>query len=55
MLLTLADAAPNLFKSGVALAGPPGLATFLNALRTYVNVRDLGLRATELGAWASVL
>ena len=35
--------------SGMSLYGPPGLSTLVNAFRTFVNVRDIGLRVNEFG------
>lgn len=52
MLLTMADAksAGNVVTSGrttLTLYGPPGITKLYNAMRTFINVRDLGLRAVE--------
>ena len=35
--------------AGMSLYGPPGLNTLVNAFRTFVNVRDIGLKVTEFG------
>lgn len=31
----------------MTLYGPPGITKLYNAMRTFINVRDLGLRAVE--------
>lgn len=36
--------------TSVSLFGPPGLSTMVNAIRTYVNTRDVGLGVSEFGA-----
>jgi hypothetical protein len=53
MLLTMADHSCGGLLAGhasLALHGPRGLGTLVDAFRTFVNVRDVGLRATEFGA-----
>ncbi len=53
----MADAKPNISSSNVVtsgqvtmtLYGPPGITKLYNAMRTFINVRDLGLRAVEFG------
>ena len=53
MLLTMADTSCGGLlssRSGMRLVGPPGLHTLVNAFRTFINVRDLGLAVDEFGA-----
>lgn len=55
MLLTMADTtAGGLLTghTGIAVHGPPGLHTLVNAFRTFVNIRDLGLKVMEFGSGA---
>ena len=50
MLLTMADTtAGGLLTAhgGMTVHGPPGLHTLVNAFRTFVNVKDLGLKVME--------
>lgn len=52
MVLTMADVkgGANVVTSGrttLTLYGPPGITKLYNAMRTFINVRDLGLRAVE--------
>jgi hypothetical protein len=57
MLLTMADTSCGGLlagHAGMSLYGPPGLNTLVNAFRTFVNVRDIGLRVHEFGADADV-
>ena len=52
MLLTMADTSCGGLlagHAGMSLYGPPGLNTLVNAFRTFVNVRDIGLKVTEFG------
>ena len=52
MLLTMADTSCGGLlagHSGMSVYGPPGLNTLVNAFRTFVNVRDIGLKVTEFG------
>lgn len=35
--------------AGMSVYGPPGLTTLVNAFRTFVNVRDIGLKVSEFG------
>lgn len=51
MLLTMADiTAGGLLTghTGMSIHGPPGLHGLVNAFRTFVNVRDLGLKVMEI-------
>lgn len=50
MLLTMADTSCGGLlagHTGMSLYGPPGLNTLVNAFRTFVNVRDIGLKVNE--------
>ena len=52
MLLTMADTSCGGLlagHAGMSVYGPPGLTTLVNAFRTFVNVRDIGLKVTEFG------
>ena len=52
MLLSMADTSCGGLlagHSGMSVYGPPGLTTLVNAFRTFVNVRDIGLSVSELG------
>lgn len=56
MLLTMADTTAGGLLSGHAqltLHGPPGLHTLVNGFRTFVNVKDLGLKVSEFGTGAT--
>ena len=53
MLLTMADTTAGGLLSGyvgMTVHGPPGLHTLVNAFRTFVNVRDMGLKVMEFGS-----
>jgi ribonuclease Z len=52
MLLTMADTTAGGLLTGhigMTVHGPPGLHTLVNAFRTFVNVRDMGLKVMEFG------
>ncbi|KAH7618880.1 putative tRNAse Z TRZ4, mitochondrial [Nannochloris sp. 'desiccata'] len=52
MLLTMADTTAGGLLTGhvgMTIHGPPGLHTLVNAFRTFVNVRDMGLKVMEFG------
>ena len=52
MLLTMADSTAGGLLTGhvgMTVHGPPGLHTLVNAFRTFVNVRDMGLKVAEFG------
>lgn len=56
MLLTMADTSCGGLlagHAGMSVYGPPGLSTLVNAFRTFVNVRDIGLKVIEFGAGAA--
>ncbi|KAL4458182.1 hypothetical protein ABPG75_013047 [Micractinium tetrahymenae] len=53
MLLSMADTSCGGLlagHAGMSVFGPPGLSTLVNAFRTFVNVRDIGLKVHEFGA-----
>lgn len=50
MLLTMADTTAGGLLTGhggMTVHGPPGLGTLVNAFRTFVNVKDMGLKVME--------
>jgi hypothetical protein len=52
MLLTMADTSCGGLlagHAGMSLYGPSGLSTLVSAFRTFVNVRDVGLKVREFG------
>lgn len=56
MLLSMADTSCGGLLAGHAgmnVYGPPGLNTLVNAFRTFVNVRDVGLKVHEFGGSAA--
>lgn len=56
MLLTMADTTAGGLLTGHAqltVHGPPGLHTLVNGFRTFVNVKDLGLKVAEFGTGSS--
>jgi ribonuclease Z len=56
MLLTMADTtAGGLLTghAGMTVHGPPGLHTLVNGFRTFVNVKDMGLKIMEFGSGAA--
>lgn len=56
MLLSMADTSCGGLlagHAGMSVYGPTGLNTLVNAFRTFVNVRDVGLRVHEFGGGAA--
>lgn len=52
MLITMADTGCGGLLAGhdaITVHGPRGLTTLVNAFRTFVNVKDIGLRVSEFG------
>lgn len=52
MLLTMADTSCGGLlagHAGMTVYGPPGLNTLVNAFRTFVNVKDIGLQVRRPG------
>lgn len=52
MLITMADTGCGGLLAGhdsITLHGPKGLTTLVNAFRTFVNVKDIGLKVGRAG------